>query len=60
MVSIMEIGEPQAKFFGGCNTFESFFTGGPGGMKGNMGEHEEMDIDLDQMMEGFGGGNMGG
>ena len=56
-------GDPQAtfsQFFGGSNPFESFFTGGPGGMGGNMGGHEEMDIDLDQMMGGFGGGNMGG
>jgi len=52
-------GDPRAtfsQFFGTSNPFESFFTGGPGGMGGHMGgmgSHmggpEEMDIDLDDI-----------
>jgi len=56
-------GDPRAtfsQFFGNSNPFESFFTGGPGGMGGNMGGQQEMDIDLDEILGGFGGGNMGG
>eukprot|EP00092_Neocalanus_flemingeri_P004200 GFUD01004518.1.p1 GENE.GFUD01004518.1~~GFUD01004518.1.p1 ORF type:complete len:368 (+),score=101.66 GFUD01004518.1:314-1417(+) len=56
-------GDPRAtfsQFFGNSNPFESFFTGSPGGMGGNMGGHEDMDIDLDEILGGFGGGNMRG
>jgi len=59
-------GDPRAtfsQFFGTSNPFESFFTGSPGGMGGmggNMGGHEEMDIDLDEILGGFGGNNMRG
>jgi DnaJ-class molecular chaperone len=55
-------GDPRAtvsQFFGSSNPFESFFSGGPGGMGGHMGGPEEMDIDIDQMFGGFGGGNIG-
>merc|ERR1711874_179874 len=52
-------GDPRAtftQFFGSSNPFESFFSGGPGGMGGgNMGGPEEMDIDIEQMFGGFGG-----
>jgi len=55
-------GDPRAtftQFFGGSNPFESFFSGGPGNMGSSMGP-EEMDIDIEQMFGGFGGGNIGG
>jgi len=55
-------GDPRAtftQFFGSSNPFESFFSGGPGGMGGNMGGPQEMDIDIEQMFGGF-GGHMGG
>jgi len=55
-------GDPRAtftQFFGSSNPFESFFSGGPGGMGGNMGGPQEMDIDIEQMFGGF-GGPMGG
>merc|ERR1712179_282860 len=52
-------GDPRAtftQFFGSSNPFESFFSGGPGGIGGgNMGGPEEMDIDIEQMFGGFGG-----
>merc|ERR1712013_674781 len=41
-------GDPRAtftQFFGSSNPFESFFSGGPGGMGGNMGGPQEMDIE---------------
>ena len=47
-------GDPRAtfsQFFGNSNPFESFFTGGPG-MGSNM--------DIDEILGGFGGGNMQG
>jgi len=58
-------GDPKAtfsQFFGTSNPFESFFSGSPGGMGGNMGMggHEDMDIDIDDILGGFGGGNMRG
>merc|ERR1711892_1413539 len=62
-------GDPKAtfsQFFGTSNPFESFFNGSPGGIGGNMGMggniggHEEMDIDLDEILGGFGGNNMRG
>ena len=55
-------GDPRAtfsQFFGNSNPFESFFTGGPG-MGSNMGGYEDMDIDIDDILGGFGGGNMRG
>merc|ERR1719295_1244899 len=55
-------GDPRAtftQFFGGSNPFESFFSGGPGNIGSSMGP-EEMDIDIEQMFGGFGGGNIGG
>ena len=55
-------GDPRAtfsQFFGGANPFESFFSGGgPGGM-GGMGP-EEMDIDLENLLGGIGGGGSRG
>jgi len=58
-------GDPKAtfsQFFGTSNPFESFFNGSPGGMGGNMGMggQEDMDIDIDEILGGFGGGNMRG
>jgi len=58
-------GDPKAtfsQFFGTSNPFESFFNGSPGGMGGNMGMggQEDMDIDIDDILGGFGGGNMRG
>merc|ERR1711887_374799 len=58
-------GDPRAtfsQFFGTSNPFESFFNGSPGGMGGNMGMggQEDMDIDIDEILGGFGGGNMRG
>lgn len=58
-------GDPRAtfsQFFGTSNPFESFFSGGPGGIGGNMGMggQEDMDIDLDDLLGGLGGGNMKG
>jgi len=51
-------GDPRAtfsQFFGGNNPFESFFsTSGPGGGP------EQMDIDLEDLLGGFGGGRGGG
>eukprot|EP00092_Neocalanus_flemingeri_P054269 GFUD01063906.1.p1 GENE.GFUD01063906.1~~GFUD01063906.1.p1 ORF type:complete len:363 (+),score=90.88 GFUD01063906.1:134-1222(+) len=54
-------GDPKAtfsQFFGSSNPFESYLNGSPQGMGGNMGGHEGMDIDLDDIFGGFGGGNM--
>jgi DnaJ-class molecular chaperone len=52
-------GDPKAtfaQFFGTSNPFESFFGGGGGGGRGG----EEMDIDISELLGGFGGGPMGG
>jgi len=51
-------GDPRAtftQFFGSHNPFESFFSGGPGG----IGGPEEMDIDIENMFGSFAGNNMG-
>jgi len=56
-------GDPRAtftQFFGSSNPFESFFSGGPGGLGGNIGGPEQMDIDIEQMFGGFKGGSLGG
>lgn len=57
-------GDPRAtftQFFGSNNPFESFFSGGgPGGVGGGMGGPEHMDIDLEDLLGGFGGGGRGG
>jgi len=56
-------GDPRAtfsQFFGSSNPFESFFTGGgPGGPGGMPGGPEGMDIDLEEILGGFGGGRTG-
>jgi len=57
-------GDPKAtftQFFGTSNPFESFFNGGsPGGGRGGMGRGpEDMDIDLEELLGGFGGGRGG-
>ena len=59
-------GDPKAtfsQFFGESNPFQSFFSGGgPGGMGpgmggiGGMGGPEQMDIDLEELLGGIGGG----
>jgi len=65
-------GDPNAtfrQFFGNSNPFESFFNGGGQGMPGGMGGMgvpgrggpEDMDIDLEDLLGGIGGGgNRGG
>merc|ERR1712243_27076 len=57
-------GDPRAtftQFFGGNSPFESFFSGGgPGGPGGMGGEPEHMDIDLEELLGGFGGGGRRG
>jgi len=55
-------GDPRqtfSQFFGTSNPFESFF-GGPGQGHPGMGGHEQMDIDLDEILGGFAGGLPGG
>merc|ERR1711962_1904960 len=56
-------GDPRAtftQFFGGNSPFESFFSGGGPGGPGGMGEPEHMDIDLGELLGGFGGGGRRG
>jgi len=56
-------GDPRAtftQFFGGNSPFESFFSGGGPGGPGGMGEPEHMDIDLEELLGGFGGGGRRG
>jgi DnaJ-class molecular chaperone len=51
-------GDPKAtfaQFFGTSNPFESFFGGGGGGRGG-----EDMDIDIGELLGGFGGAGAGG
>ena len=53
-------GDPKAtfaQFFGTSNPFESFFGGGGGGRGGGG---EGMDIDINELLGGFGGGGGGG
>lgn len=59
-------GDPRAtfsQFFGTSNPFESFFTsGGEPHMMGGGGGHpgmEDMDVDLENLLGGLGGGGMG-
>jgi len=55
-------GDPRqtfSQFFGNSNPFESFFAGGGQGGMG-MGGGEQMDIDIDDILNGFGGGMPGG
>jgi DnaJ-class molecular chaperone len=51
-------GDPRAtfaQFFGTSNPFENIFGGG-----GGRGGSEDMDIDINELLGGFGGGGMGG